>query len=526
MSRSSTRPTRLNLANGLLGIGALGLLGSIIANCSPTASYNSTSPVKPGATKQPTTITVTSTDQNQKGTSTQASTSDQNAATGGNKPEDPACINRPVIGDIAPVQLWQFKDTSFPVTYSSPVAGDIDKDGQVEIVSIGSTQSYNNTAGRLSVIDAKTGNLKWQTSGIGVLASTSPVIVDLDGDGIAEIVATEFATAVTKNVVIIDSITHNLRQRVSAGACGAYCAPAVADINGDGKAEIVAGNVIISSTGQVIGNLEVNSFFIPTIADLIPERPGLEIIVNGNTVLGSDGKKIHQVACAIGTYPSSAVADLDKDGKPEHICSALGTVSAFSNTGTKLWESAVPKDRDMDQNSGAPNVGDFNGDGLFEVGVAGGDYYVVFDSKGNLLWKQKSLDWSSSSTGSTIFDFNGDGKVEVIYNDEQKLRIYDGSSGKILWETDNPSGTLWEYPLVVNIDDTPSAELVVSAPGLGGVRAFKDPSNRWVTSRRVWNQYSFYPEIVSDMLSVIQNPGFPKSGFRINNQGSARIECK
>lgn len=388
---------------------------------------------------------------------------------------DPACINRPVIGDIAPVQMWQFKDTSFPVTYSSPVAGDIDKDGQVEIVSIGSTQSYANAAGRLSVID---------------------------------------------------SATHNVRHRISAGTCGSYCAPAVADINGDGKAEIVAGNVIINSAGQVIGNLEVNSYFIPTIADLIPERAGLEIIVNGNTVLGSDGKKIHQVACAVGTYPSSAVADLDKDGKPEHICSALGMVSAWSNNGTKLWASAVPKDRDSEQNSGAPNVGDFNGDGLFEVGVAGGDDYVVFDNKGNLLWKQKSLDWSSSSTGSTIFDFNGDGKVEVIYNDEKKLRIYDGSSGNILWETDNPSGTLWEYPLIVNIDETPSAELVVSAPGLGGVRAFKDPSNRWVTSRRVWNQYSFYPEIVSDMLSVIQNPGFPKSGFRINNQGSARIECK
>jgi outer membrane protein assembly factor BamB len=175
-------------------------------------------------------------------------------------------------------------------------------------------------------------------------------------------------------------------------------------------------------------------------------------------------------------------------------------------------------------------VGNFLGDDKFEIGLAGGHYYVVFDQTGKEVWKQETQDYSSHRTGSTIFDFNGDGKMEVIYNDEQKLRIYSGETGQVLWETENPSGTLWEYPLVANVDDEASSELIVSSPTRGGVRVFEDPKNLWMYSRRVWNQYSYFPEIVDDLLK--STPIFGQKvrhGFRVNSQGlnpSVKAPCK
>jgi hypothetical protein len=445
------------------------------------------------------------------------------------KPEPtilPTCNPAPIIGDLNPTEMWHWSDPAYSTTYSSPVAGDIDADGTVEIVSIGSTSSYDNAPGQLSVIDGKTGQREWIAPGVAALASTTPAIVDLDGDGFAEIITTEYATASTKNLVVIDYKTRLVRHRISAGACGPFCMAAVADINGDGLAEIVAGNVIVDSKGNVIGNLAVNAFFVPTIAELVPASKGPEIVVNGGTVLSSTGQLLFRTNCEGTSYPYSAVSDLNHDGTPELVCAANGNISVWSNSGSLQWQVSVPKERDSAQNSGAPNVGDFNGDGLFEIGSAGGDYYVVYDHLGKLLWKSKTTDWSSSATGSTIFDFNGDGKVEVVYNDEKLLRIYDGSTGTELWSTDNPSGTLWEYPLIVNLDDSSSAEIIVSSPTNGGIRAFRDPNNRWVTSRPLWNQYSYYPQIVDDNIRAVANLGLPIDGFRVNTQGSARSECR
>lgn len=437
-----------------------------------------------------------------------------------------SCIERPVIGAIQPQEKWAWKDPSYPVTFSSPVAGDIDKDGDVEIISIGSTQAYQSTSGRLSVISGKTGVLKWYASGVQPLSSTTPAIADLDGDGWAEILTMELSAQSSINVVIVDTKTQTVRKRTPISGCRDFCMLAVADLDGDGSAEIVAGDSILTSSGIKKATLAEASKFIPTVADLIPDRLGLEIIVNGNTVLDSNGSKLWTAACAVGSaQPFSAVADLNRDGKPEHICVGLGKLQVFSNDNKFMWSQPLPANGTGNNSGGAPNVGDFNGDGLFEIGVAGGYFYSVFSSQGQMLWSKPVKDVSSASTGSTIFDFNGDGRVEVIYNDEEKLRIYDGSSGNILWEIANASATQWEYPLIVDIDESSSAEIVVSSPTQGGVRAFFDPSNQWVTSRRVWNQYSYYPEIVSDVLAAVRLPGIPRSGFRINTQGSARSEC-
>src|SRR5690606_25437811 len=66
----------------------------------------------------------------------------------------------PVIGDIQPVEKWHwdgFKcpagrtscnaDAEYWITYSSPVVGDLDGDGSVEVVTIPSPANYTGILG-------------------------------------------------------------------------------------------------------------------------------------------------------------------------------------------------------------------------------------------------------------------------------------------------------------------------------------------------------------------------------------------
>ena len=73
-------------------------------------------------------------------------------------------------------------------------------------------------------------------------------------------------------------------------------------------------------------------------------------------------------------------------------------------------------------------IADFTGDGTLEVGVSGACWYTIFDvnTMGSLdRCNCPTKDWSSASTGSTVFDFNGDSSAEIVFSDEQSLRLGD-----------------------------------------------------------------------------------------------------
>lgn len=443
----------------------------------------------------------------------------------------------PVIGDVQPKEVWHWTGwkggaADYKITYSSPVAGDLLGDGKVKVVTVPSTSNYTSINGPIVVLDAATGNVEWNSmdspNPFGFIVSSTPAILDLDGDGVAEIIGISFQVPGGKQSIdIVDYREKKVQSSFSDGfLCGAYCMVAVADIDGDGKAEIVAGNTVLNSDGTLKFRLPITQYFrTTTIAKLIPSSPGLQIIV-GSQVFSSTGQLLWQAAGADSCIGFTAVGDLEQTGSPQLICSGGGSTFVYDfqgTTGKLRWKKPIPRPAGAttgSNNGGAPNIGHFLGNKQMQFGLAGGDYYLVYDAKGNEIWRQQTLDHSSSSTGSTLFDLNGDGKVEVLYNDEQAFRIYDGATGEVLWSVANPSGTLWEYPLVVDVDADHSADIIISAPNLGGIRLFTDPSKKWVNTRNLWNQYSYFPEIVGDSLQAVANPKTPAEGFRVNTQGS------
>src|SRR6185436_596112 len=117
-----------------------------------------------------------------------------------------------------------------------------------------------------------------------------------------------------------------------------------------------------------------------------------------------------------------------------------------------------------------------------------------------LIWQQPTHDCSSAATGSSVFDFNGDNKAEAVYSDEKYLRVYDGATGNVLWQTCNTTGTLIEYPVVADVDNDGQADIVVASNAYAydcegtkqsGIRVIQSQSKSWVRTRRVWNQHTY-----------------------------------
>jgi len=138
---------------------------------------------------------------------------------------------------------------------------------------------------------------------------------------------------------------------------------------------------------------------------------------------------------------------------------------------------------------GNPTVADYDGDGVPEIGVAGLDYYSVFDPDctasprptgtctavnrcddaagdpaacpAGVLWSRKTQDHSSQLTGSSVFDFEADGISEAIYADECFSRVYKGTDGEVVFSQYHSSCTWYENPIVADVDGNFRADLVV-----------------------------------------------------------------
>ncbi|WP_165024895.1 FG-GAP repeat domain-containing protein [Dysgonomonas sp. ZJ279] len=131
----------------------------------------------------------------------------------------------------------------------------------------------------------------------------------------------------------------------------------------------------------------------------------------------------------------------------------------------------------------------------------------------------------SINTGFTMFDFDNDGMQEICYRDEATLRIIKAGVQPYVplsyTETSNPnvilfskpviSFTGFEYPVIADIDNDSSAEMVVIGRNqLGSDYAFGFPfavgtnGDKFAPALSVWNQFMYDPfKINEDMTTPI-----------------------
>jgi len=379
----------------------------------------------------------------------------------------------------------------------------------VVIVRAAGPPPPNGADGQIVVLDGATGTEHFTIAPI-VAASMAPAIGDIDHDGLPEIVAAAgggggYSGGSGSVPTPLVAFEHDGTAKwTSAHAVKYSFGIALADLDNDEDVEIITNSSVTDHNGVLVWEATVlpctPPFSIPgacptasTAADLDGDRD-LEIVA-GNAAYHHDGTVYFQsdaITAQAGLWVWPQVADLDSDPEPEVLLvSAWGQAAILEHDGaTKLpmqfaspiWYTPA-------------HVHDFDGDGEAEFGFGTGDSYQVYRQEGTLAWSQPLI-WQhmDSAPGGTAFDFLGAGAAQAVYNDQAELFVYDGSSGVVLLKVANATQTTLGYPVVADVDDDRSAEILVSSSNTvnAGVHAIRDKGDRWIQARRIWNQHTYH----------------------------------
>lgn len=425
------------------------------------------------------------------------------------------CASPAVSSPLTPVLKWAWQSSTVLPTYnqvmSMPVVAplaDTNGDGRFDqhdtpVVVFHTFRGVYSFDGVLRAVSGRDGQELWTVTNPAYRTnpSSQPAVADLDGDGRPEILALGSGGG----LLVFDQ-TGQLKWSSPVLAGSGASAIAVADLDGDGQPEIIVGNTVLNANGtlrwQGTGSRGENlaGAWLSVVADL--DLDGYQEVIAGGTAYDHTGRRLWQNDALGDGF--AAIGNFDDTPTPEIVVVYKGRLSLLNAQGVTLWGPVFLPGGGL---GGPPTVADMDGDGRPEIGVAGSSRYSVFDARGSLVWSVPIEDVSSQSTGSSVFDFDGDGRAEVVYADEHTLRLYRGSDGAVLFATANSSGTLLELPVLVDVDNDDHADLLVVANNYAwgsqtGIRVFSNSDNAWVNTRRLWNQHSYHVTNVNDDASI------------------------
>ena len=486
------------------------------------------------------------------------------------------CEYKPPVLPFEPIVEWSWTLPTvlpaFDQVINMPVVIDIDGDKIPEVIIVTSENTGgfgDNDPAYVRVLDGKTGKEKWGAAVDAykpenqVNPRGTPAAAALDATGAVRIVVPKRGGGVLAFRADGSLLWSSTRADGVTAYNGSFysVAVAIADMNNDGNAEIVLGGVVLDHLGKLVtdtsigrerwGANDVNYGAVSIIADVDGNPATTEqFVVTGNRAIRRDGTLLWDVSGALSDgYP--AISDLDKDGTPELVVVAQGKVRVQNAlTGALIEELTMPGSG----RGGPPTIADFDNDKVMEIASANGSKYSVFEydpaatPKLRVKWSVDTQDASSNVTGSSVFDFEGDGSAEVVYNDECYSRVYRGTDGMVLFSVPNSSATIHEYPVLVDVDGDNNTEFVVVAndrnhllAGLDcgypagtaprhGVFVYGDKNDKWVRTRRLWNQHAYH-------LTNVQSDGkLPKpeprsftvaenNDYRVSQQGKGAFNA-
>ena len=285
----------------------------------------------------------------------------------------------------------------------------------------------------------------------------SVTVADVNGDGKPDIVVGDVAQTIynakSGDVIVFLGNGNGTFQPERTFDAGGFCqSAAVADVNGDGKLDLIAAETAYSSGARDVAVLLGNGngtfqapqtfsvSFSPTsiaIADVngdgkpdvltvnegyYPAHAGTVSILLGN----GNGTLQPQQTFAAGTYPTAlAVADLNKDGRSDlvvadeggHPNQMDGTVTILLGNGNGTFASQSPISADAGGYSNGLAVADVNGDGTPDLITVTEGVNLVDIMLGNgngTFGARQTFIAGPDPTAVTVSDLNGDGRPGLL----------------------------------------------------------------------------------------------------------------
>jgi hypothetical protein len=341
----------------------------------------------------------------------------------------------------------------FPVTlpadiYSSPAVGDLDGDGNPDIVvgygsTIENSQRHGLGQGPLpggvrayrrdgtQIWDRPSLYFNGANPAVGEPMMSTPAIGDVDGDGIVEVAwggldaylylvkGTDGTNKPGWPIFVRDTV---------------FSSPALHDLNGDGKKEIIIGvDTHADPTAFPAG--------VPTI-----DGGRLHVIFPNGTEMPGFPKDVDQVI-----WSSPAVGDINGDGFPEIV---VGTGGYYAGRAHRVYawncDGSVPTGWPVTVDgevATSPALADIDGDGIPDVIVTDNNtapsttfHVYVFKGNGTLLWKRVPINRYGSTLNAgepIVADIVGDSKPEVIVPTNTELCVFSSTGAQL---TDDGTG--------------------------------------------------------------------------------------
>ncbi len=387
------------------------------------------------------------------------------------------------------------------------------------------------------------------------LTASLPAIADLDADGTPEIVAmNRFGHVVAlspqgdvlweSDVEVFDPVGvygPDPTEEQVRNAKFVHNSPiAIHDLDSDGSPEILAGMTVLDATGELLfqdptNGAELDVIFAPpvrpTALDL--DGDGLLEVLFGHVTYNHDGTERWRLAL---TTASPHPIDIDRDGIPELLMTSIEGLTLVSAEGGVLWGPARPPQDAVpplfDCWAPAAAVVDFGSDGVAEAVVNSCEHrMIVTPTLGGPLVQRAEPTVISTILGApgiagNAFDFRGTGP-DWLAADHHALEIYASVDGAMQWTVGTGWGGGGWYPVVVDVDNDGSADLLIRDGASRGhadqLHVYEDAMKRPSPTRRIWNQWNYWVTNIREDAIVPQHPVMPwtRDAYRVQ----ARLGC-
>ena len=297
-----------------------------------------------------------------------------------------------------------------------PACGDLDGDGQVEIVA-------GTVRGHIVALSGA-GQLKWSYEFGHPFSDFANVVISPRAAGADVLIHGRDGW-----LVCLDGRgRHRWSFRVALE--GHISAPAVADLDGDGQPEYVcgidAGRVLaVTDTGRLLWEHAVPEEEFGREVAVVGDAdrngtPEVYILKAGATSAvfcldGPTGKLRWTVPIGSKCYCALTLTDINGDGYDEVLVGTkYNQVIAYSRTGEQLWQQTLGGNGIFS----TPIVADVNGDdrleivvGVRQVDTAGNSLFVL-DTQGRLLGSYPHE--GDANCAAVVADLDRDGRLEVV----------------------------------------------------------------------------------------------------------------